>query len=804
MGYLIMSPHRKKILWIIPAALSAGVVAPVSTYAQDGANAIESVTVTARRREENVQDVPVSVAALSGEQMELRGIERIENVVASTPNVLVSSGPSGAVDASFSMRGIPRAGFFVDGIWQQSNLGLSTRSTTELQSVEVLRGPQGTLYGRDSTGGAIRLQTKLPAEEFGARMTATLGSYDRRDVGLNMDLPITDTLFSKISIASEQRDGYVESITIDKAFGDMESLSLRGDLLWKPNDRFTARLTIDHQEQEGTQANYTLLMLDPGTPGPSPGFGFQVPPYQYYELVGVQFNCQGQVPECPGGRVGDLQTTSDFDAGPGIDIDIDSVTARFDFEINDALTISSLTNYTEQDSWFYAHFDNSDVDFFSQGTYAEREGWSQEFQLAGDVGKFHYVGGLYTWRTDNISRFMRWTFWDFRSGDLDFSQVSSSPQCTSWIPTSGLTPCIMVPGSSESLISTREEGYAGFGELSYDITDTLSLTVGGRYHDQKNTTWTELFSPNTAPRSNIPGQLPSGDLVASAGRVNPYEYTFDKVTYRAALTNKFTDDLMAYVGMAQGYNGGGISRVNIPQLNGGLVLTDFPYDPETINNYELGLRSTWLGGSLQVNVTGFFTEWEDIQLSGTVRNPVTGEVLPTFVIQNAATAEAKGVEVSVIYLPTRSLQFNVDVGTLDTKYTSLSSAASEISLDSKFGQAPELQYNLGAQWKGDLGRHGLVARADYSYTSGFMRSYVPGDQSTTYTGKKWEQEAYGLLNTRLVFMHESGKWEAAVFGTNLTDERYTTGGFFSPLLLVDDGTIGRPREYGVSVKVNFQ
>lgn len=802
-----MFTHRRRsALWALSAAMGAGSgLAAPTAYSQEVAEsvAIESVTVTARRREENVQDVPVSVAAISAEQMELRGIERVENVVSSTPNVLVSAGPSGAVDASFSMRGIPRAGFFVDGIWQQSNLGLASRSVVEVETIEVLRGPQGTLYGRDSTGGAIRMQTKLPAEEFGARIIAATGSYDRQDIGLHVDIPISDTLLSKFSASSEKRGGYVESLTIDKAFGDIENTMLRADFLWKATDKLNVRLTGDRSTQLGTQANYTLLMIDPGTPGPSPGFGFQVPPYQYYELAGRPYTCRTQVPECPGGLVGDLQTTSDFDAGPGIDIDIKSLTLRADWEVSDSITLSSLSNYTEQDSWFYAHFDNSDIDFFSQGTYAEREGISQEFQISGEHGKIKYVAGLYGWRTDNIARFMRWTFWDFRTGELNFASVTNSPQCSSWSPTGGNTPCIMVPGSSESLISTREEGFAGFGELTYEITDTLAATVGLRYHDQTNTTWTELFAPNTAPRSIIPGQLPSGDLVASAGRVSPYEYAFDKVTYRFALANKFTDDFMMYAGAAQGYNGGGISRVNIPQLNGSLVLTDFPYDPETINNYELGMRSDWLGGTLRVNATVFFTQWQDIQLSGTVRNPVTGEVLPTFVIQNSAEAEAKGVEISVVYQPIANFQVNAEVGVLETEYTKVS-PGSEITLDSKFGQAPESQYSVGAQYTTSLsGGNDLVFRGDYNWTSGFMRSYVPGDQSTTYTGKKWEQEAYGLLNARIVYVHSSGKWEVAAFGTNLTDERYTTGGFFSPLLLVDDGTIGRPREYGVSLKLNF-
>jgi iron complex outermembrane receptor protein len=205
-----------------------------------------------------------------------------------------------------------------------------------------------------------------------------------------------------------------------------------------------------------------------------------------------------------------------------------------------------------------------------------------------------------------------------------------------------------------------------------------------------------------------------------------------------------------------------------------------------------------------LNATVFFTEWDEIQLQGTVVNPFTGIVLPTFVTTNAASAEAKGAEVEITYLPTQQWQFDLDVGILDTEYTDIAEG-SELTLDAGFGMAPELQYSFGGQWNGYLPNDGdVILRLDYIWTDGYNRTYVPGDQSTRYSGEEFEQDSFGLLNARLVFKPPVGNWEVAVFGTNLTDERYTDGGFMSPLLQIDDGTIGRPREAGVTIRFEFE
>ena len=205
----------------IYAALAAAVASQLAmsgapVWAQGG---LEEIVVTATRRELNLQDVPISVIAITGDDLELRGIDSVENLSATVPNLNVIGGLSGPASTSFTVRGIPRVGTYIDGVWQVGSAGLLTRQLVELERVEVLRGPQGTLYGRDSTGGAIRLVTKRPSQEFGGQINATVGNLDRRDVTASVDLPFTDKLRSKWTAASLGRDGYIQSLTVDEKYG---------------------------------------------------------------------------------------------------------------------------------------------------------------------------------------------------------------------------------------------------------------------------------------------------------------------------------------------------------------------------------------------------------------------------------------------------------------------------------------------------------------------------------------------------------------------------------------------------------
>ena len=231
------------------AALAVGFVlmgAPTSDVHAQGASALEEIVVTARRRAENIQDVPIAITALSTEEIELRNIENTEDMQLLLPNVDIrGGGVAGTNTSNLSIRGIPGVVRYVDGVVQTGNEGGLT-NIVELERIEVLRGPQGTLFGKNAVGGAIQYITQKPGEEFGARVRVSMGEFHRRDVIANIDLPVNDRLLTKITAASLRRDGYVESVAVDHATGSIDNQVLRGMVQWNPTDSFSALLTAEY------------------------------------------------------------------------------------------------------------------------------------------------------------------------------------------------------------------------------------------------------------------------------------------------------------------------------------------------------------------------------------------------------------------------------------------------------------------------------------------------------------------------------------------------------------------------------
>ncbi|MDY6949116.1 MAG: TonB-dependent receptor, partial [Pseudomonadota bacterium] len=755
---------------------------------------VSEVIVSARRRDERLQSVPMSIHAMDGDELEARTIESVENLVQNVPNVVVAN--NGFGQSNFSIRGIQGAGVFIDGTFQQSLVGASRRNLIEVAHVEVLRGPQGTLFGRDTTGGAIRIFSTVPSETFGVRATAVTGSYRRHDLIVHADVPIHQTLLSKFSLVDAARDGYVESILTGRKTGDVDDRNLRADFLWRPSERFQARFTTDALKSRSTQPNYMPHLFDPPPEGVGPGLGFQVPAYQYYEILGVPYDCRSVVAGCRGGRVGDLQTADNFSGPPGLQLDELNYNLKLDWQIADTLKLSSLTNYSDIASWGYANADVAPVDYYSAANYIKRFSWSQEFQLNAQAGeRIDYVLGAYAWDTNARVRVWSWPLWDFSPGGgpdarYTFASLAASPLCADPMP--GLLPCARNSLIAvNSLTAVEQDGQAYFGEITFKLTDTVSATVGGRYHRQTNSTTSLTPAANVADIPAVPGQLPDDNPVAFISRGAPREDDFSKRTFRVSLMNAFTPDVSVYASWAQGYNAGGASRVNVPDGAGRTRTADFTYDPETISSSELGLRSEWLESTLRANLTAFHTRWKDIQLQGTVRDPLTGTVLPQFVTQNAAAATARGVEAALAYRPIRELLLHLDVGLLDTEYTQISENVSrDLKSGDGFGRAPTVQASAGVQWTRPLGRYQLMLRTDYNYTSGYMRTYIPSNWSTRYSGERWEVPAMGLLQARVTLVPARGIWEFALFGTNLTDERYVPAGFMSPLVLLSIITSG--------------
>ena len=800
------SNHRRALGALVASLLFT--LSPTA-WAQGG---LEEIVVTATRRETNLQDVPISVVAITGEDLEMRGLDSLERLSATVPNLNIIGGLAGPGTTSFTVRGIPRVGTYIDGVWQVGTGGLVTRNLVELERVEVLRGPQGTLYGRDSTGGAIRLVTRRPAEEFGAQIGATVGSLDRRDVNLSIDVPFTDKLRSKWTAASLERDGYIQSLTVDYDYGRIDDEVLRGDLLWLPTERLSFRFNYQSNESSPTEARIQSAVF----PELSQTFGIGAAPgavrlaagiIQFYTIAGQPITAPTQQAGYPGGQVGQWETRSEITFPD--QIDDEQMAVDITWELTDSLSVQFLTARVNQLSMLYVDWDNTQYNVFNDIFGNELEMISQEIQLSGTTERVDWVAGSYYWEQETESRNPSYSMGEFQpGGPLSTATVYGSPQCTN-VP-AGFLPCqatfgIIMGQQADDQNLARQRGWAVFGEAVIHLTDALDLTVGYRHHDQTNQSSSLAAIPGVTaakpPRSNT--AFGPGDPFAGARVGFLDSASFDEGTSRLAVNYQFTDSIMGYVGYSEGFNSGGFG---VEQLSCKRRVS--PFEPEELQNYEVGLRSDLRDGLLRFNATMFHTKWDNIQLMGEsiddcVNPPVVGTNLRT---QNVASAEADGLEFELTIAPTESLLFNVNLGLLDTQYIGITTPVPGLTLNTEFSQAPETTGNLGFQYTARLGNGGsFITRLDYSFSDQFWRSQIPNFR-TEYYGLPSEFDEggdYGLVNARLTYAPSAANWELAVFGTNLTNEYYLNSGFFHSLWDIDFATVGRPREAGVSLRVFF-
>jgi len=733
-------------LLMLPFAVwpSSGAVAQT-----DGLSAVlEEIVVTARRREESVQDVPISVLAFTADDLEIRGVDNIERLNVLVPNVSINGGGiSGVTGSEILMRGIPGVTIYQDGIVQSGGAGI-LRNVVELERVEILRGPQGTLFGKNSSGGAIQFITTRPAEEFGARFKVTAGDYSRFDVTANVDVPMGDTLLTKFTVASLTRDGHVESQTIDRDFGEVDNQIFRADFLWQPNDAIRARFIADYNTVDSNgQARVIDNIGAPDCTVPFPpgnngciyqGFGFDYSQSQAYP--------------------GEWKTNSDYD-GKGWVQDTYSYTADIEWDISDTLMLKSITGWREYDNMTYTDIDSTALNVFELYNFQENEQVSQEFQLQGSGDRLLWTAGVYYLDTDVRTRQQRWI-----NADL----------CPACPPNQ--------PGPAGSTgAQTLRDSWAVFAEGTYALTDQMNLTLGLRYTEETVNSFAIAYDQSTNPAFgtilyNTVGPLGFGG-----------EETFDAFTPRVALQYRWNEDVMTYVSYSEGFTAGGLNtRFDMALPNNGLI----PFDEETLENLEFGLRSDLFDGRLRFNATVFTSVYSDIQINE--------EVVPTrFTRTNAGEAEAKGLEIEGILAVSDSFRVNFALGWLDTKYTELGPTVQDVTLDSPFSYAPESAYSFGLQYDTGLANGAsLLARLDYGWQDDFETARGTVNQIV-------KQEDYGLLSARVTYAPAGGSWDIALFGTNLTDEYYQTSGFFVPPLDARQFTLGRPREYGVTVRFNF-
>jgi iron complex outermembrane recepter protein len=705
------------------AAVGIMALAPAAAFAQAEQQQVGlgDIVVTARKREESLQDTPISITAFTAESLEERAIGDIQQIGNLTPNLIFDrAAPIGGSGSTAVMyirglgqdSGLPTidqaVGLYVDGVYLARAVG-SVVDLVDVERIEVLRGPQGTLFGRNTIGGAISITTKKPDQSFHGYITGSVGSDEQRDVRLSLNIPVTPDLATSFAVSRNLRDGYVKRAD-GTDMGNTDATAARFAALWTPTDNLDLHFAADYSRRRENGAPFVLNEVTLlGTNGPTFGTfhnAFVAPPGACAPPVDLGLTN----PNCYSNQWISASREQDFGTLPAKDdTDLWGASLSAEWRLG-ALTLRSISSYRDTESEFNLDQDHSPLTIAHVSSQFEHNQFTQEFQLLGDAfdGRLRYILGAYYFQEEG-KMVERVTFApvDFTSGgDVD------------------------------------NDSLALFTQATYDITDQLSVTAGIRYTED-----TKRFTPDSFVISSGIGIPPGVPILPSAEAVEEAK----EVTPMINFAYNWTKDLMTYVTYSEGFRGGGFTQRVFPPNP-----TVPSFEPEFAKVWEAGFKWTGLDNTLRVNGAAFFNDYSDLQF--TTQDTTVG---PT--VRNAGAAEVKGGELELTWLPIKPLQFEVGVGYLDAKVTEVD-PATLVTPGMTLVRAPEWSVTTGVSYIFELGGLGtLTPRADWIHRTDTFYEARNRPQSL--------QEGYDLFNLGVTYMTADKNWTASLVGKNITDER---------------------------------
>jgi len=807
------------------AALSAAVIGclPFNASAQ-----LEEIIVTATRRETDLQSTPISIQAFSAEALEMAGLERGQDLGIMVPNLVANPQGGGVGAPVFYVRGLPGVGIYIDGVWQ-SSYGFLESNFSEVERVEVLRGPQGTLFGRNTNGGAINITTRRPGDEFGVRMNFEVGEYNRRNATIAVDLPFTETLKSKFMVSSLQNDGFLESLTVPRSLGNQDDQLLRFDLMWEPTDTFSLRVTANDEDKRGTEprivritnpsnVRYMQYNVMAGNPDYVNIPGFTVVNWNF---PSNRFTPQTHMPGYPGGELGKWQSKSDTPDN-GITRDITYLTMTANWDITDNLSFESITSSWELFRRQSVDFDGSEFVITTDENRAEDKNFTQEFHLTGNNfnGRLDWIAGLYSLKERSKVRTYRWPMLDFPRSPTNPNvwRADVTAYLNSWYAAAGspafqgATTFSANPAAfTDTLNKTESDQKAFFGEVTIGVTQKLDITLGVRVTDDEGRSMPHV--PTDGFRPLLPGAEPVGDIFSgNQSGTNENPDLGSNVTNKYAIQYAVTDEMMVYASWSEGFTETSATNPSLPtSVNGAcpavLVPTLVRLPREVITNREIGMRSDWLSGQLRFNATYFDATWDNMRVNNLPIDPCTGAPSPNPYMSADGGGVADGFEFELTYAATERLRFDVNLGTLDTAYTARGfyDGTNGIGPNTPFAYSPENTASLGVQYDIPTSNGGSwLLAGNYGWRDEYTRDAANQRTPVDANGNYIMEPSYGVLNARVVYTPSAGNWSATVWGTNLNDSQYVNGGFDTRFVWgYDFSVIGRAREVGVGLNVSF-
>lgn len=725
---------------------------------------LEEIVVTAQKRAESLQDVPIAVSAISGEKIVEAGIQGMEDLSAYVPNFNLFINPGGGSPANIFIRGIgsgnnlafeQSVGMFVDGVYT----GRSQQYLVpflDVASVEVLKGPQGALFGKNTVAGAMIINSARPGNELEGELRVHHEfEYGTQEYIGMVSGPITDRLSGRLAGKYRDGGGYMDNLVRNTEEPEVESMGWRASLLFDATDNVQVYGKIDYSEVERLGSNSQLTNIDGNFRG--------------------ILQHRDAITPLEDGRFDDKTTSNSFRPESG---DLESLNATVEIEwALGGLTFTSLTSYSEYESLSILDGDFSSIFFLEQSPDEEFEQFSQEIRLSSPGGEtIDYIVGAY-FESQDLSAT---TITDFNLAALSAQNIPGSP----------------VPAIQLGITSPYEqdsETTAVFGQFSWNFAEQWSLTAGLRYaHDEKDTglglVLTEFQSTNLLADPSFERTIATG-LLRRAEFDIVDDRSSSNLSYSANLAWDYSDNGMAYLRIARGFKTGGFNAslgVAAP-LARGEVPEEFEYDDEQVNSVELGAKMTLLDGAAELNLAAFYTELTDLQVSTFVDSG--------FVVGNAAESTSKGFEAEMRWAAAPFLNFSLALAYLDSTYDDFPGApctAAQLLQGNGSGDAADIaavtaagcvDYTGGGTGTTNLA--GQVAGRAPEISGTFITNlFLPVGEAMLFRASvdvQYEDEvndradqnfqgSYYKVNARLGLTSKDQTWAAALIGKNLTDE----------------------------------
>lgn len=719
----VVVSKRKKAVVLIGLGLCAFTGA--AAFADNAV--IDEIIVSAQKNEETLQNTPIAMAALSGAALEKMGVVDFTGIVASTPSISFTPFPSSSDTLMVFMRGQGNGdpaqittsgavGLYEDGIYIARAQG-TTFDLADVERVEILRGPQGTLYGRNTSGGAVNIITKQPTGEFGFKQKFSFGSRDLFRSVTSVDLPSIGDVATKFTVLKSSVDGYVKNPGSSHDFGEQEQKAGRFALHWNASDVFA----LDYAFEKGDIDSTPL----------------------YYQN-------KAEVGRTPGYTVSHSHAWREFDL-PQSSVNYEGHALTMTWDVNDNLTIKSLTGYRKLNSDYFQDYAEAFELSFTSRDLINSHQFSQELQFIGNAldNRLQYVAGLYYFS---------------EGGSHEEEQVFNGSA---------------FPGF---YVTADTKSQAAFAQVTWTpdiLDDRLDLTVGGRYtKDEPGAARVDLY-----------------DGVVAGSKIRN-EQSFKRFNPMFTANFRVTDDINVYGKFATGYRAGGSNERG----------SDFSqtYSPEKVETYEVGMKSYWWDRRVQANFAYFDTDYRDMQINVSPGgNPALSAVI------NAGRATIRGFEADLVVMPVEDLTLNASYAYLYSNIKKVDIEGVDMTDMYTLPYAPKHTYSVGVDYTAlHFDKGSLALHADYHWQDDMYLSGVAGPD--VINRQYWERPGYGLLDARVTLSLDLPRGDRAKIGVwskNLTDRKYAAhvNGNGSPLFgLSSQGyALGEPRSVGIDVAYEY-